>query len=119
MNLYVGNLAYSMRDDDLHALFATHGEVDSARIIMDRASGRSKGFGFVEMSDEEAAKAAIEALNGTEVDGRNVVVNEARPREERRSNNRGGGFRGGNRGGGGGFRGGDRNNNRGGFSNEY
>jgi RNA recognition motif-containing protein len=77
-----------MRDDDLQALFAAHGDVDSARVIMDRASGRSKGFGFVEMSDEEAAKAAIEALNGTEVDGRNVVVNEARPREERR--NRGG-----------------------------
>lgn len=91
MNLYVGNLAYSMRDDDLSALFSAHGEVDSARVIMDRASGRSKGFGFVEMSDEEAAKAAIEAINGTEVEGRNVVVNEARPREERprRSNNRG------------------------------
>jgi RNA recognition motif-containing protein len=83
MNLYVGNLAYSMRDDDLSALFSAHGEVDSARVIMDRASGRSKGFGFVEMSDEEAAKAAIEALNGTEIEGRNVVVNEARPREER------------------------------------
>ena len=91
MNLYVGNLAYSMRDDDLNALFAAHGDVDSARVIMDRASGRSKGFGFVEMSDEEAAKAAIEALNGTEVEGRNVVVNEARPREERprRNNHRG------------------------------
>lgn len=91
MNLYVGNLAYSMRDDDLNALFATHGEVDSARVIIDRASGRSKGFGFVEMSDEEAAKAAIEALNGTEIEGRNVIVNEARPRQERRDR---GGFRG-------------------------
>ena len=103
MNLYVGNLAYSMRDDDLSALFATHGDVDSARVIMDRASGRSKGFGFVEMSDEEAAKAAIEAINGTEVDGRNIVVNEARPREERRDS-RGGGGRDGNRGGGGGYK---------------
>ena len=102
MNLYVGNLAYSMGDDDLNALFSAHGEVDSARVIMDRASGRSKGFGFVEMSDEVAAKAAIEALNGTEVEGRNVVVNEARPREDRRRDNRGGGGynRGGNRGGG-------------------
>ena len=91
MNLYVGNLAYSMRDDDLNALFAAHGDVDSARVIMDRASGRSKGFGFVEMSDDEAAKAAIEAINGTEVDGRNVVVNEARPREDRRDSRGGGG----------------------------
>ena len=84
MNLYVGNLAYSMRDDDLNNLFATHGTVDAARVIMDRIAGRSKGFGFVEMSDEAAAKAAIEAINGTEVDGRNIVVNEARPREPRR-----------------------------------
>ncbi|MDD5728600.1 MAG: RNA-binding protein [Victivallales bacterium] len=84
MNLYVGNLAYSMRDDDLHALFSAHGSVDSARVIMDRVSGRSKGFGFVEMSDDEAARAAIEALNGTEIEGRNVVVNEARPREDKR-----------------------------------
>jgi RNA recognition motif-containing protein len=105
MNLYVGNLAYSMRDDDLNALFSNHGEVDSARVIMDRASGRSKGFGFVEMSDEEAAKAAIEALNGTEIEGRNVIVNEARPRQERRD-------RGGDRGG---FRGRD---DRGGFRRE-
>ena len=110
MNLYVGNLAYSMRDDDLSTLFATHGDVDSARVIMDRASGRSKGFGFVEMSDEEAAKAAIEAINGTEVDGRNVVVNEARPREERRDSRGGGGgynrggSRDGSRGGGGGYK---------------
>ncbi|MDD5698226.1 MAG: hypothetical protein PHH77_06370 [Victivallaceae bacterium] len=107
MNLYVGNLAYSMGDDELNALFAVHGEVDSARVIMDRASGRSKGFGFVEMSDEAAAKAAIEAINGTEVNGRNIVVNEARPREERRDS-RGGGFNrnrsGGREGGHGGFR---------------
>ena len=86
MNLYVGNLAYSMRDDDLNALFAAHGDVDTARVIMDRMSGRSKGFGFVEMSDETAAKAAIEAINGTEIEGRDIVVNEARPREPRRDN---------------------------------
>lgn len=98
-----------MRDDDLNALFSNHGEVDSARVIMDRASGRSKGFGFVEMSDEEAAKAAIEALNGTEIEGRNVIVNEARPRQERRD-------RGGDRGG---FRGrDDRGGDRGGFRRE-
>lgn len=93
MNLYVGNLAYSMRDDDLNNLFSAHGTVDAARVIMDRIAGRSKGFGFVEMSDDEAAKAAIEAINGTEIDGRNLVVNEARPREPRRGgrdNNRGG-----------------------------
>ena len=118
MNLYVGNLAYSMGDDDLHALFAAHGEVDSARVIMDRASGRSKGFGFVEMSDEAAAKAAIEAINGTEIEGRSVVVNEARPREERPRDSRGGGF---NRGGGGGFNRGNRggDGNRGGFKRDY
>jgi cold-inducible RNA-binding protein len=123
MNLYVGNLAYSMRDDDLNALFATHGDVDGARVIMDRVSGRSKGFGFVEMSDDEAAKAAIEAINGTEVDGRDIVVNEARPREERRDNrgggggggyNRGGGGGGGYNRGGGGGRSGGRDGNRGG-----
>ncbi len=113
MNLYVGNLAYSMRDDDLKDLFATYGDVDSARVVMDRDSGRSKGFGFVEMSDDKAAKAAIEALNGTDVDGRDIVVNEARPREDRRDNRRSGG---------GGFnrsRGGDRGGNRGGFKRDY
>jgi len=109
MNLYVGNLAYSMRDDDLNALFTDHGDVDSARVIMDRMSGRSKGFGFVEMSDEEAAKAAIEALNGTEIEGRNVVVNEARPREDRRDS-RGGGYNK-NRGG--------RDGDRGGYKRDY
>jgi len=123
MNLYVGNLSYSMRDDDLNALFATHGDVDGARVIMDRASGRSKGFGFVEMSDDEAAKAAIEAINGTEVDGRDIVVNEARPREERRDSrggDGGGGYNrgGGNRGGGGGGRDGNRGGG-GGYKRDY
>lgn len=123
MNLYVGNLAYSVGDDDLQALFATHGGVDSARVIMDRASGRSKGFGFVEMSDDAAAKAAIEAINGTEVDGRSIVVNEARPREERPRDSRGGGSSGGgfNRGGsggGGGFNRGGRGGSSGGGSRD-
>ena len=86
MNLYVGNLAYSMRDEDLKKLFAAHGDVDDARVVMDRIAGRSKGFGFVEMSDATAAKAAVEAINGSEVDGRNIVVNVARPREQRRDN---------------------------------
>ncbi|MBD3610634.1 MAG: RNA-binding protein [Gammaproteobacteria bacterium] len=83
MNIYVGNLPYRISEDELSDLFAQHGEVTSAKIIMDRDTGRSKGFGFVEMSDDTAAKAAIEAINGTEVQGRNVVVNEARPRPER------------------------------------
>ena len=77
--LYVGNLPYSYKDDDLNTLFADYGEVESAIIIIDRQSGRSKGFGFVELADEAADK-AMEELNGKDVDGRNIVVNEARPR---------------------------------------
>jgi cold-inducible RNA-binding protein len=103
MNIYVGNLAYQVTDADLKTAFEAHGEVDTARVIMDRDSGRSKGFGFVEMSDSAQANAAIEALNGTDLNGRALTVNEARPREER-GGGRGGG--GGSRGGGGGFRGG-------------
>ncbi len=83
MNIYVGNLSYSMSDQDLEQLFAEHGSVASAKIIQDRESGRSKGFGFVEMPDDGAAQTAIEALNGQTVEGRNLTVNEARPREER------------------------------------
>lgn len=83
MNIYIGNLPYSTSDDDLAAMFSPHGEVSSAKIIMDKISGRSKGFGFVEMSDDDAAAAAIEALDGEEVDGRALKVNEARPREPR------------------------------------
>ncbi len=99
--LYVGNLSYSVSSSDLEALFAPHGTVRSAEVIADRTTGRSKGFGFVEMgSDEEAAK-AIQALNGQQQDGRALTVNEAKPRE-----NRGGGGRGGYGGGGGGGRGG-------------
>ena len=83
MNIYVGNLSYSMSGQDLEQLFAEHGSVASAKIIQDRESGRSKGFGFVEMPDDGAAQTAIEALNGQTVEGRNLTVNEARPREER------------------------------------
>jgi cold-inducible RNA-binding protein len=89
--LYVGNLAYSVNDSDLEQLFEAHGIVQSAQVIMDRDAGRSKGFGFVEMGSDQEAQAAIEALNGKEVDGRNLTVNEARPREDRGS----GGYRGG------------------------
>ncbi|MCA9246389.1 MAG: RNA-binding protein [Planctomycetales bacterium] len=81
--LYVGNLPYSMRDDSLNELFAAYGEVSSAQVIMDRESGRSKGFGFVEMVEDGQAAAAIEGLNGSDVEGRPLTVNEARPREER------------------------------------
>lgn len=94
VKLYVGNLPYSTTDDDLKGMFADHGTVESAVVINDRDTGRSKGFGFVELSTPEEAKAAIEALNGKDFGGRNLVVNEARPREDRpRDNNGGGGFR--------------------------
>ena len=83
MKLYVGNLAYGVTDTDLQNLFETHGAVRSAQVIMDRDSGRSKGFGFVEMDNSDEAKAAIAALNGQDVSGRNLTVNEARPREDR------------------------------------
>jgi RNA recognition motif-containing protein len=83
MNIYVGNLPYRISEDELRELFAQYGDVSSAKIIIDRDSGRSKGFGFVEMPDDSQAKTAIEALNGTDVQGRNVVINEARPRPER------------------------------------
>ncbi|HEY3567523.1 MAG TPA: RNA-binding protein [Thermoanaerobaculia bacterium] len=103
--LYVGNLPYNLRDSDLQDLFAAHGTVDSAQVIMDRDTGRSKGFGFVEMSSDQEAQAAISALNGRDVDGRNLTVNEARPREEGGGGG-GGRGRGGYGGGGGGGRGG-------------
>jgi RNA recognition motif-containing protein len=81
--LYVGNLSYGTTDTDLQTLFCSHGTVQSAQVITDRDTGRSKGFGFVEMDSGEQAQAAITALNGREVDGRALTVNEARPREER------------------------------------
>ena len=102
--LYVGNLAYTVTDSTLEQMFAAHGSVQSAQVIMDRDSGRSKGFGFVEMDSQAEAQAAITALNGKEVDGRNLTVNEARPREDRG----GGGSRGGYGGGRGGYGGGRR-----------
>jgi RNA recognition motif-containing protein len=80
MNIYVGNLPYNTTDQDLEQAFAAHGAVDSAKVIMDRETGRSRGFGFVEMSDDSEARAAIEAMNGKEMDGRALNVNEARPR---------------------------------------
>src|SRR5437588_12913606 len=99
--LYVGNLAYGVTDSDLQQLFEAHGTVQSAQVIMDRDTGRSKGFGFVEMGSDAEAQAAITALGGQQVDGRTLTVNEARPREERGGGG-GGGGRGGYGGGGGG-----------------
>jgi RNA recognition motif-containing protein len=104
--LYVGNLSYSVDSSELEQLFGAHGQVVSAQIINDRDTGRSKGFGFVEMSSDAEAQAAIAALNGQQHDGRALTVNEARPREERSGGGGGGGGRGGYGGGGGGGRGG-------------
>ena len=101
--LYVGNLGYGVTDQDLEQMFAQYGTVQSAKVIMDRESGRSKGFAFVEMSNDSEAKAAIEALNGSEVGGRALTVNEARPKEDRGGSGGGGGYGGGgDRSGGGG-----------------
>jgi cold-inducible RNA-binding protein len=93
VNIFVGNLSFKTTDDQLRAMFEAHGEVSSARVITDRETGRSRGFGFVEMNNEEEARRAIEAVNGKDLDGRTLNVNEARPREG------GGGGRGGGRGG--------------------
>lgn len=82
MNIYVGNLNYDLTDEELKAAFEAHGEVETARIIMDRSTGRSKGFGFVEMPDDQQATAAIEALNGSDLAGRTLKVNESRPKPE-------------------------------------
>jgi RNA recognition motif-containing protein len=92
MNIYVGNLPYSVGDDDLRNAFEEYGSVDSARVIMDRDSGRSKGFGFVEMGNDAEANAAIEGLNGQDLGGRPLTVNEARPRADRGPRRGGGGF---------------------------
>ena len=83
MNIYVGNIAWSMSEDELNALFSEFGAVSSAKIITDKYSGRSKGFGFVEMDNDAEAEAAIEALNDSDQNGRNLRVNQARPREDR------------------------------------
>ena len=118
--IYVGNLPFSATSESLNEMFAKFGTVDSAKIVMDRDTGRSKGFGFVEMSTADEAAAAIEKLNGSDMGGRSLVVNEARPMEPRTGGGGFGGGRGGDRGGrggGGGFgggRGGDRGGDRGG-----
>ena len=137
MNIYVGNLSWNLKDQDLSNLFASHGEVTSAKIVNDKFTNRSKGFGFVEMPNDDQAQAAITALNGSEVDGRNIVVNESRPKAEGGSGG-GSGFKkrsfGGGSGGGGGFKksggggggynkggggGGYRDRDRGGYGNDY
>jgi RNA recognition motif-containing protein len=106
MKLYVGNLSFQTSSDDLQQLFAQAGTVESASVVEDRETGRSRGFGFVEMSSSEEGQKAIEQFNGKEINGRNLTVNEARPRENRGGGGgggRGGGGFGGNRGGGGGY----------------
>jgi RNA recognition motif-containing protein len=106
MNIYVGNLSWNLKDQDLSNLFASYGEVVSAKIVNDKFTNRSKGFGFVEMANDAEAQAAIAALNGSEVDGRNIVVNESRPKPE--GGGGGGGFKKrsfGGGGGGGGYKG--------------
>jgi RNA recognition motif-containing protein len=123
--IYVGNLDYGVGDSDLEKMFAPHGTVQSAQVVMDRDTGRSKGFGFVEMGSDEEAQAAIAALNGKEIEGRTITVNEARPREggSRGGGGGGGGFGGGGRrggsGGGGGGRGGERRGGGGGGGRRY
>jgi RNA recognition motif-containing protein len=140
MNIYVGNLSWNLKDQDLSNLFASHGEVVSAKIVTDKFTNRSKGFGFVEMANDDQAQAAITALNGSEVDGRNIVVNESRPKPEGGGSGGGGGFKkrsfgsggggggykgGGGSGGGGGYKkggsggGGGYNRDRGGYNNDY
>ncbi|MEE2843378.1 MAG: RNA-binding protein [Planctomycetota bacterium] len=101
-NIYVGNLSYSVGNGDLESLFSQFGAVSRAQVIQHRDTGRSKGFGFVEMDDEDAAEKAIEELDGSEFEGRNLTVNEARPREDRPARGGGGGGGGGYGGGGGG-----------------
>ena len=136
MNIYVGNLSWGLKDQDLANLFAPFGEVASAKIVMDKFTQRSKGFGFVEMPSDEQAQAAIAQLNGSEIEGRNLVVNESRPKEEgsggggfkkrsfgggggggyKKGGGGGGGYRGGNGGGGGGY---NRGGGGGGYRDNY
>jgi RNA recognition motif-containing protein len=138
MNIYVGNLSWNLKDQDVANLFSPFGEVTSAKIVMDKFTQRSKGFGFVEMPNDEQAQAAIDQLNGSEVDGRNLVVNESRPKEGgsggggfkkksfgggggggfKKGGGGGGGYRGGNGGGGGGYRGGG-SSGGGGYRDSY
>ena len=135
MNIYVGNLSWGLKDQDLANLFTPFGEVASAKIVMDKFTQRSKGFGFVEMPNDEQAQAAIAQLNGSEIEGRNLVVNESRPKEEGsgggfkkrggfgggggggyKKGGGGGGYRGGNGGGGGGY---NRGGSGGGYRDNY
>ena len=115
MNIFISNLSWAIKDGDLRELFAEYGEITYAKVIMDRETGKSRGFGFVEMPNEEEGKKAIEELDKAEYDGKVITVNVAKPREERTGGSRGG-FGGGNRGGGfgGGSRGGNGGGNRGG-----
>ncbi len=117
MNIYVGNLSWSMTDDDLSNLFSQYGTVTSAKILKEKNTGRSKGFGFVEMEDDEAAKTAIATLNESEVQGRKLIVNESQPRPEGGGGYKksGGGGYGGGRSGGGGYGGGGRSSGGGGY----
>jgi RNA recognition motif-containing protein len=115
--LYVGNLPYTVRDEDLQQAFGAFGSVNSAKVMMERDTGRSKGFGFVEMGSDAEAQAAVEGMNGQSLGGRSLVVNEARPMEARPPRSGGGGF-GGPRGGGGGFGGGG-GGGEGGFRSPY
>jgi RNA recognition motif-containing protein len=115
--LYVGNLPYTVRDEDLQQSFSAFGSVNSAKVMMERDTGRSKGFGFVEMGSDAEAQSAIEGMNGQSLGGRSLVVNEARPMEARPPRSGGGGF-GGPRGGGGGFGGGG-GGGEGGFRSPY
>lgn len=121
MNIYVGNLSWSMTDDDLLNLFSEYGTVTSAKILKEKNTGRSKGFGFVEMEDEDAAKTAIATLNESEVQGRKIIVNESQPRQEGSGGYKkgGGGYGGGSRGGGygGGRSGGGYGSSGGGYGN--
>src|SRR5215212_1881138 len=135
MNIYVGNLSWQMTDDDLSNLFSQYGTVTSAKILKEKNTGRRKGFGFVEMEDDEAAKTAIANLNETEVQGRKLIVNESQPRQEGDFKKRsfgggggGGGYKksggyggggGGNRGGGGYGGGGNRGGGGGGYNRDY
>jgi cold-inducible RNA-binding protein len=116
--LYVGNLPYTVRDEDLQQAFGAFGQVNSAKVMMERDTGRSKGFGFVEMGNDNEAQSAIQGMNGQSLGGRSLVVNEARPMEARPPRSGGGGFGGGRRdGGGGGFGGGG--GGEGGFRSPY
>jgi len=116
--LYVGNLAYSVRDNDLQQAFGQFGTVTSAKVMMERDTGRSKGFGFVEMGNDAEAQAAIAGMNGQALSGRSIVVNEARPMEARPPRTGGGGYAGGGAGGGGGYGGGRREGTGGGAGAE-